>query len=63
MQTIIKQKVVHPDVALIWPSRIIAKLRAAMEIPAGYQDEAGFHLGIEPVGAEVLQQPGFKAGN
>jgi hypothetical protein len=26
---------------------IIAKFRKAIEIPAGYQDETGFHFGVE----------------
>ena len=26
---------------------IIAKLRQAMQIPMGYQDETGFHFGVE----------------
>jgi hypothetical protein len=32
---------------------IIAKLRKAMEIPIGYQDETGFHVGDEPAEKEV----------
>lgn len=32
---------------------IIAKLRQAMRIPTGYQDETGFHLGAEPVEKEA----------
>ena len=33
---------------------IVAKLRNAMsiEIPTGYQDETGFHLGVEPAAKE-----------
>jgi hypothetical protein len=27
----------------------------------GYEDEAGIHPGIEPVVAEVLRSPGFRA--
>ena len=27
---------------------IFAKLKKAMEIPTGYQDEASFHFGAEP---------------
>jgi hypothetical protein len=32
------------------PSGILAKLRAAFRqrVPAGYEDETGFHLGMEP---------------
>ena len=26
---------------------IIAKLRQAMQVPIGYQDETGFHYGVE----------------
>ena len=26
----------------------IARLRNAMKIPAGYQDESGFHYGVQP---------------
>jgi len=26
----------------------IARLRNVMKIPAGYQDETGFHYGVEP---------------
>ncbi len=32
---------------------IMAKLRNAMEIPAGYQDETGFHFGAEPAEKET----------
>jgi hypothetical protein len=33
----------------------VAKLRNAfrMEIPVGYQDETGFHLGVQPAPKEV----------
>jgi hypothetical protein len=36
--------------------RIIARLRQAMEIPTGYQDETGFHYGVEPAKKDG-QQP------
>jgi hypothetical protein len=39
-----------------WSLRgIVEKLRKAIriEIPIGYQDEAGFHLGVEPAEKEV----------
>ena len=32
---------------------IMAKLRNAMEIPTGYQDETGFHFGAEPAEKET----------
>jgi len=34
---------------------IIAKLRNAirLEIPIGYQDETGFHMGVKPVEKEI----------
>jgi hypothetical protein len=47
MQTIIKPTVGHSDGTLIGLSRIIAKLRSAMEIPVGYQDETGFNFGAQ----------------
>jgi hypothetical protein len=33
--------------------QVIAKLRQVVAIPVGYQDENGFHLGIEPAEKEV----------
>jgi hypothetical protein len=33
--------------------KIIARLRKAAEIPTGYQDETGFHFGVEPAEKEV----------
>jgi hypothetical protein len=42
---------------------MIAQLRTAMEIPAGYQDKTGFYPGTEPVVTEVLPQPDLKPGN
>lgn len=35
---------------------IIVKLGSAMEIPTGYQDEAGFHFGAEPDDRQVKRQ-------
>jgi hypothetical protein len=32
---------------------IIAKLSHAIQIPTGYQDETGFHFGVEPVKKET----------
>jgi hypothetical protein len=32
---------------------IVEKLRKSIKIPTGYQDEAGFHLGIEPAEKKV----------
>jgi hypothetical protein len=34
---------------------IVAKLRNAIriEIPVGYQDETGFHLGVKPAEKEI----------
>jgi hypothetical protein len=34
---------------------IVAKLRNAIriDIPVGYQDETGFHMGVKPAGKEV----------
>jgi hypothetical protein len=46
MQTIPEQIVGRTNGALSWPSRIIAKLRNAIETPIGYQDETGFHFGV-----------------
>jgi hypothetical protein len=38
---------------------INAKLRDAIkiEIPTGYQDETGFHLGVEPAEKKVKRPP------
>ena len=38
---------------------IIARLRAAMKIqvPVGYQDEAGFHVGVKQGGKEINWPP------
>jgi hypothetical protein len=33
--------------------KIVSKLRHAIEIPIGYQDETGFHYGNEPVKKET----------
>jgi hypothetical protein len=35
--------------------RIVSKLRNAVriEIPAGYEDETGFHMGISPAEKEI----------
>jgi hypothetical protein len=43
---------------LIWLSQIIAKFRNALELPTGYQDEAGFHFGVQSVAIPVLREPG-----
>jgi len=39
--------------------KITARLRAAkkLEIPTGYQDETGFHLGVEPAAKEIKWPP------
>jgi hypothetical protein len=34
---------------------VIANLRHVVEIPTGYQDETGFHYGIEPAKKELKQ--------
>jgi hypothetical protein len=49
MKTIFKQTTGRINGALTWPVRMIAKLRQAMDIPIGYQDETGYHMGIQPV--------------
>jgi hypothetical protein len=38
---------------------IIAKLRKAIriEIPIGYQDETGFHMGVKPAEKQVMWPP------
>ncbi|HEX4644169.1 MAG TPA: hypothetical protein VH598_01020 [Verrucomicrobiae bacterium] len=38
---------------------LLAKLRAAVEkrVPIGYQDENGFHVGLEPSGKESKWPP------
>lgn len=33
--------------------KIVSKLRNAIQIPIGYQDETGFHYGVEPVKRET----------
>jgi hypothetical protein len=46
-----------------WPStnslaahlhELFAHLKSVLQIPTGYQDETGFHLGAEPVSKEML---------
>ena len=38
---------------------IAAKLRRAIrfEVPTGYQDETGFHMGVKPVEKEIKWPP------
>jgi hypothetical protein len=38
---------------------IVAKLRKAIriEIPTGYQDETGFHMGVQPAKKEIKWPP------
>ena len=31
----------------------IAKFKSVMEIPTGYQDATGFHIGAEPANSEI----------
>jgi hypothetical protein len=40
-------------------SKIVAKLREAIriEIPIGYQDETGFHMGVKPAEKEIKWPP------
>jgi phage protein D len=40
-------------------SEIVAKLRKAIriEIPIGYQDETGFHMGVKPAEKEIKWPP------
>ena len=57
VQSIFKPAVGSLYGALIWPSQIIAKFRDALELPTGYQDEAGFHFGAQPVAIRVLREP------
>jgi hypothetical protein len=49
MQTIFKQITGRINGAFIWAARLIAKLRQAMDVPIGYQDETGYHAGVEPI--------------
>ena len=34
-----------------------ARKRARIEIPVGYQDETGFHLGVKPAEKEIKWPP------
>ena len=36
---------------------IVASLKRMVEIPTGYQDENGFHMGAEPAKAETQWPP------
>jgi len=36
---------------------IVANLKGIMEIPMGYQDETGFHVGTEPAMREIQWPP------
>ncbi len=38
---------------------IVSKLRNAVriEIPAGYEDETGFHMGVSPAEEEIKSPP------
>jgi hypothetical protein len=47
MQTIFKTMTGRPEAAWHRPLRILARLRILMEIPIGYQDQTGFHFGIQ----------------
>jgi hypothetical protein len=49
MKTIFKRTTGRIIGALTWPARMIAKLKHAMDVPIGYEDETGFHIGSEPV--------------
>ena len=49
MQIISKQTIGRINGAVILSKRMIAKLRDAMKIPIGYEDETGFHVGIKLV--------------
>jgi hypothetical protein len=49
MQTIFEKTTGRINGALIWSTRMIAKLRQAMDVPIGYEDETGYHMGVEPV--------------
>jgi hypothetical protein len=53
MKTIFKQTTGRINGALTWPARMIAKLKHAMDVPIGYQDETGFHTGFEPALQEI----------
>jgi hypothetical protein len=41
-------------------SQIIAGIRNALEIPAGYQDETGFHFGTKLIPIEVLRSENMR---
>jgi hypothetical protein len=49
----------HADSFGLHLHEIVAKLRNAIkiEIPTGYQDETGFHMGAKPVEKEVKWPP------
>jgi hypothetical protein len=36
---------------------VVAKLKQAMQIPTGYQDETGFHFGAESAEKEIQWPP------
>jgi len=36
---------------------IVSNLKRLVEIPTGYQDESGFHMGTEPAKSEVQWPP------
>jgi hypothetical protein len=57
MQIIPQQIVGRTNAALSWLSRIIAKLRNAIETPPGYQDETGFYFGVVSAEKEVQWPP------
>lgn len=31
-------------------ARLIQKLRSSVDVPVGYEDDDGFHFGVEPFG-------------
>jgi hypothetical protein len=37
--------------------QFVAKLKGMFEIPTGYQDESGFHLGAAPARKEIQWPP------
>ena len=63
MQTIFEQTIARINGVLALPAQMIARLRKATEVPFGYQDEMGSHMGIKPIlqKIEPFAQPSSSA--